>query len=81
MAVKYVELRLKKEWMGHPKGTTLILNEETANSLKSRGTAVFVEYENRDKGANKPEKDKMMRPERVKRIETLTEGLNPSEGD
>ena len=72
MATKYIEVVLKSEWLGNPKGSKLTLNEVTANSLIARGSAKVLEKKD-DKGAKAKDvpfapKDKMMRTVRKKRV-------------
>ena len=72
MIPAYVEIKLKSEWLSHPKGSILCLKESAANELIRRKAAVLVEKKE-EKGAKtkdivSPPKDKMMRPVRQKRV-------------
>lgn len=78
---EYIEVELKAEWMGHPEGSVLNLNEVTASQLVSRGSAVekgqeaeYTEVEEEQeieqtKEVKKPRRDKMVsRPARSKSL-------------
>jgi hypothetical protein len=60
--MEYTKVKLKSEWLGHPKGSELELNIPTAQSLIARGAAVEV------KGKPAKAENKMIeRPVRSKR--------------
>jgi len=67
MAIKWTKLKLKAEWMGHPKGTVMAMNSIMADRLFARKTAVPVENIKKEKSVASPPQDKMMRPVRQKR--------------
>lgn len=67
MAIKWTELKLKAEWMGHPKGSILTLNSLVADDLFTRKVAVPAKNSKKLKSVASPPQDKMMRPVRQKR--------------
>ena len=68
--VKFIPVELTADWMGNAKGTQLSLNYITAQSLKDRGTAIYLSEKVKGAKTNDiaaPTKDKMMsKPDRQK---------------
>jgi len=67
-----MEIRLKREWMGHREGSTLNLMPRAAERLISLGTAVDITKKEKEvkeevKAVSEAPKDKMVRrPKRKK---------------
>jgi hypothetical protein len=60
--MKFDEIILKKEWMGHSSGTVLHVNPWKAQEMVSRGVAVYKRYaEPEEKDIETPPQDKMMK--------------------
>ena len=60
----FVTLKLKSNWLGHPKGSTVTVNSFAAQSILDRKGATLVGV----KALENPKKDKMLTaPERKKR--------------
>jgi len=72
VAIEFTKIKLKAEWLGHPKGSVLEINKIVADKLFIRKAA--VPFGKEEKGAKTKDtetldkKDKMMRPVRRKRL-------------
>ena len=66
---RFVPVKLKAEWMGHPKGSIITMREDAARLLVARKSAVVIEPKPaKPKDVQDPIKDKMMRPRRSKAL-------------
>ena len=71
--IEYKKVRLKAEWMGHPKGSILMLNAMKVADLVSRNSAKIITEKNEEglkaKDVASPPIDKMItKPVRQKRV-------------
>jgi len=65
----FIPIKLKAEWMGHPKGAILTIREDAVKLLVARGSAVVIQPKlAKSKEVSEPKKDKMMRPARIKAL-------------
>lgn len=61
----FVDIKLKRQWMGHPKGQPLCVEEHLAQRLVKQGAARITDDEylkqGKDKAVEAPPKDRMLR--------------------
>lgn len=67
--VEYVDIKLKAEWMGNPKGCVMTINKRQADILCKRGSAKILEESDSKKNLLKTirrKRDKMIRSDNEK---------------
>ncbi len=67
--VQFVPVKLKREWMGNPKGAEMTITRRQAEILESRGTAkILVDLDDGDKVDRRKKRKNMDSPPNDKMV-------------